>query len=346
MKKYEIYECNVCKRQTEKEVDPLRPTIHNCTITYKCTGKLIKIGDSATKQIKPSFDSSVRNWIPRGTKLSEDHEPIEIGEFSILAGSHYLALGVQEGAIQDSSFDVTFEVVKAQEISFKEYIYNKASGATIISGPDDSPSNSTLKILPGDSIKILINGVVIPSTDYTIDSYNRIILNDPLIEESNLVKVAVFVEPQAITKTLTFSINSDFKHSWNNVQKCKYINPETGEYQVLDVFTCNDLIDIEIDDRLNPQDLGFNALLLLAYQPWTCFDRITDKAVDFSDILPGSDYAIEYKKNDLGEAHLVINKNVIKNIVPNIIPHVKYADDQDTYDVAQIEEYLDNNYTN
>ena len=68
LNKFIIYKCDTCQRQSEVLINGHRPDPVRCNITYKCRGKLQRVGESSAKKFlfTPPV-AGLQDYIPRGT---------------------------------------------------------------------------------------------------------------------------------------------------------------------------------------------------------------------------------------------------------------------------------------
>ncbi len=73
-KKFQTYQCTVCKRTIDFEFDPKYSKSSKCTITMGCSGNLNKIAEKNIGNLQPSFKPGLENWRPRNSKFFENTE--------------------------------------------------------------------------------------------------------------------------------------------------------------------------------------------------------------------------------------------------------------------------------
>lgn len=164
MTTYITRKCDLCKRTTEIEVDPTRPTYNNCTITHKCLGKLKTI---ATKSVRSALltapVSGLTDWRPRNTEISQQTDSIKSILMPITNGKDILTIAVADITTEDL-LTATFKVEQKTASPFKQYTFaNFKIPTSIVVGSDSTPEKQILRFnntgLTPDSLQVTLNGV-------------------------------------------------------------------------------------------------------------------------------------------------------------------------------------------
>lgn len=323
--KYEIFECDTCKRKTSKDVDPRRPTILNCTITHKCTGKLLKLGFSATKPKFPIHARGTVNWSPRGSKSKTD-EILEEQRHDVLTGKGSLSIAVPEFYIWPYGDGVVkFEPLSSKDVEYKEYEYIRFSGTTTVEGPDDSTRMATPLYKSTDTVKVFINGVALPETEYdyplTAGGIGRTLtFSPPLSQEYNSIKIVIFETTTIEPVNVQFSNQIHTDCAWGDIDTIQLFNNTIGDYDTYRVYTCSDLQTLGTSNQLKliwPSDLA--GIMLLGRDPWAKCDRVISNSVSLKKIANSPDiYHLEVVFDDGGSMRVLTKDHFIDSHVPLI----------------------------
>ena len=241
LNKFVIYECDVCKRKTEVAINGQRPDPIRCNITYKCRGKLKRIGESSTKKFlfTPPI-AGLQDYVQRGTSISTLSQLKTEKDISLFtgAGSGMLTIALPR-RVEHPGSSHTFEVLDSSEsvfvvdsdpdtvslpditanlilfkispnlLQFRRYTYLVNGVIQVIRGPDDSPDANNLKFNATNSVRVFINGVELDPSQYD-KSVNDLITFTPAIYESNNV-VDVIVYNNLSSSTDLESVKLEFK---------------------------------------------------------------------------------------------------------------------------------------
>lgn len=224
--KYIVYECSVCKRETEILLDARRPDPVRCNITLNCRGKLQKTGERASKgflftPIVPGLD----DYVPRGTDLTIPPVPTVESPITIFTGRGVMTIALVEHdpvenqsnflvvdergdrvvvETRHSNFNTfvnaymllyVYEVTPAM-MKYKKYVYDAPNGIQLLRGLDDSYEGKNLRFGPNDTVKVFVNGVETISFDRSVA--NQITLTPAVSTLNSLVEVYVYDELQAV----------------------------------------------------------------------------------------------------------------------------------------------------
>jgi len=234
--KFIIYQCDTCKRQTETLLDNKRPDAIRCNITYKCRGKLSRIGESSVKKFlfTPPV-SGLQDYVPRGTVIPVINAGISDPDASLNVGS---GLGMLTAAcltrnqigIENHNFSILdsnnlpfyfstesdathlglgikvylnlFQITPSL-IQSKTYNYLVSGAIQIIRGPDNSPNSSSLMFNESNSIAVFSNGIKLDPSQYDrTTTKNQITLTPALYESNNVISVVVYNDLTASIGTI------------------------------------------------------------------------------------------------------------------------------------------------
>jgi hypothetical protein len=221
-----IFQCDTCNRQTELQIDGKRIDPIRCIITYKCRGKLSRVGQSAVKKflVTPPV-SGLQDYIPRGTVLSSspvitptpnvslntgggsgmlsmailtktDHPATH--DYSVLGTNGqpiFINVGVSNNVTMAQNVKIVLNIfpISASVLQSTTYTYLKTGEVQVINGPDDSPDSIVLRFSASNNIRVYTNGVELSPSAYIISVPNQSITFTPAIYESNnVVNIIVY----------------------------------------------------------------------------------------------------------------------------------------------------------
>ena len=107
---YEILRCDTCYRITERKIDPERPDINKCNITYKCRGSLQlvkKTEKQGTIQTDPI--AGLKDWKSRFADDSQSSVTVTESKIDMLCGPSHMAIAVRSSVLNPASFNLIFE---------------------------------------------------------------------------------------------------------------------------------------------------------------------------------------------------------------------------------------------
>ena len=349
MANFEVFQCNVCNRQTEKVIDQTHATLNKCNITYKCTGTLNKVSSSDTKTItSPASVPNLTNWVPRGQKTIQQQV---VTPTQILLNSAYdvLAIAVESSSVLNiHEIDMVLEIRQLINASYNEYFYSKPSNTSLISGQDDSSKRLTLRFVNGanpDAIVVYVNGVEVDPSTYDRSVPGRIVFNSVLTSQTNQVRVLVYQETQPNYVTLKFirndatSLLNSSGSAWDNVTSV--MMPDMVSYSV---FTCTDVSALLINSQMEVISVtGNTAYWLLADAPYSEYDRDTFNSVSINSLVANKT-VIEFKNDSLNSPKFFIDSLVVQSLFPPIRITSKLADDVIPTTVNSINTKIQNLY--
>jgi hypothetical protein len=345
MSNFEVFKCTACNRQIEKLVDQIRAPINKCTITYKCTGSLIKVSQSDTKTMtSPAMDVNLTNWVPRGGAANNTSEDISTQLVNINSAQDVLSLAINDQFLDNiNELEFTFEVKRLTNASFVEYFYNRPSATALISGQDDSSKRLALRFANGDAadrVVVYLNGVELDTAAYDRSVSGRIVFKAALVDESNQIRVLVFKQDAPTYVSLNFvrndlsTVKSHAISAWGNVQTVEYPRRNT-----FSIFTCTDTSNVQINSRLIlssvktlnnalsfADDLGY---MVIADAPYSSYDRNLNNAINLR-ALAETKAVIEFKKDVKNSPKFYVFEEAIQSMFPPIAILSKSSDDVDT----------------
>lgn len=349
MSNFEVFQCNVCSRKTEKLVDQTHATLSKCTITYKCTGNLVRISQSDTKTMSGNTPASaLTNWVPRGSVTSGTPQT-QASSILLNDAQDVLAVAIDSSLVIGAQLvDFKFEVKQLVNSSFIEYFYNRPSNTTLITGQDDSSKRLTLRFAATDQIIVYVNGVEVDASTYNRNVLGRLQFNSVLTAETNQVRVLVYQQTAPKYVHLTFTRNDSASilvnpnSAWRNVSGVEI--PKGTPYSV---FTCTNLAGLAINSRLVLVDVnGFTGEFgywLLADAPYSSYDRNTLNSVLISDMISYQE-VIEFKNDSKNSPKFFMDSSSVKSLFPPIVIAQKISADVDLKIVNEANTRLVNAY--
>ena len=265
-----IFQCDTCKRQMELQIDGSRIDPIRCIITYKCRGKLSRVGQSAVKTflVTPPVPG-LEDYIPRGTVISAPPVIAPVPNISLntgggagmlsigilkripsspSVGSHQFSVLAADGItpiIVDTEIDaielpqnvsilLNIFPISPSVLESTTYTYLESGEVQVISGPDNSPSPIVLRFTAQNNISVYSNGVELDPSEYIISVPNQSITLTPAIYESNnVINVVVYNNLTANAATSSV-INLEF-----NVLDPAINLPPPGVSDVAFLSTCS-----------------------------------------------------------------------------------------------------------
>jgi hypothetical protein len=276
-KKFQTYKCSTCKRQADKEFDPLHPFISKCDITYGCTGTLKNVGEKDIGDLNATYQYGVENWRPRNQKIF--YTPLKADETFIPIKSYEngeFVLGIETRLLKIDPNDSNSEYYDEVELKviqltdktqiFTEYLYQYADAnpaGFIVRGPD--VNSATLRLTAENEVIVFKNGerlvegeladFVTSITDTSLPA-NSIKLIDPT---NTYCSISIISRKKADAKevTLKFSATQLLANieegTWSNVKSVDVcINLENGtiEERNFTLFKLNNVAELGFDVRI------------------------------------------------------------------------------------------------
>lgn len=162
---YSTYKCTVCKRTTEIEIDPTRPTYNHCIITHKCSGRLQKIGvKSVRSQLHAPYADGVSNWRPRQSQTASK-EIVAKGEHVQLAtGPDILTIAVHGVDPAESLLYLTLDAEVKIASNYTRYsFFNFKVPTKSVMGTDSTAERKILRFdnqtSTPDYLRVTLNGI-------------------------------------------------------------------------------------------------------------------------------------------------------------------------------------------
>lgn len=234
--KYVVYQCDVCKRETELVLNGNRPDPIRCNITQKCRGKFNRVGErSAREFLFTPLVPGLPDFIPRGTTINPAPKltvPNPITVFTA-AGDGIVALaGIhrrlytngwsdwyvkekdtgEEIVLESNTFvepqiseirAVLFEI-SAELLTTSKYIYEVLGPVTIVGGRDSSPESKSLRFTSANNITVYVNGIQLADSQFDRTVNDQITFTPVIFDSNNLVEVFVY---QDFSTAVNYSVH-------------------------------------------------------------------------------------------------------------------------------------------
>lgn len=343
MSNFEVFKCTACNRKIEKLVDQKHAPINKCTITYKCTGRLLKVSESDSKTMAGIvMDAKLTNWVARGTAPVVSEETAS-SMVNINAAQDTLSVAIFNDTYIDNINELTFtfELKRLTNASYVEYFYNRPSNTVLISGQDDSSKRLALRFANGtsaDRVVVYLNGVELDSSAYDRSVTGRIVFKEALVDETNQIRILVYKQDVPTYVSITFIRNDLYSYkshaisAWGNVETVEYPSGKT-----FSIFTCTDVTPLAINSRLVldsirslnevlPKDVGY---FVIADAPYSPYDRNLNNAINIGEMI--ADKAIiEYKKDMHNSPKFYVFEESVQSLFPPIAITAKSSEDIDS----------------
>ena len=254
-----LYKCDTCNRTTEIKSDGIRPDPTRCNITYKCRGKLQRVGQSSIKKFlfTPPVEG-LQDYIPRGSKTASVIETSEDSRVSIFSGGNgslaiaalkfasgiYSVISKTGSEIQipiedlsDIKLKLTLFKISPSLLEYKKYTYHVAGNLQVVQGMDDSADSKNLRFTSSNEIRVFVNGIEMSSTSYD-RSVNDIITFTPAIfETNNVVDILVYTDISAVA-SVSEKVDVEFRHLTPTVDEDRsfLINNCWGDVRRISVY--------------------------------------------------------------------------------------------------------------
>lgn len=328
MSNYILYKCDTCQREIETELDPLRPFIDRCNITFKCEGHLKKIGETAHRsELLPLPQAGLNSWRQRGNlapTIVAATAPIPV---TVNSGDNVITLAVNIPPPYPASLTLNFNLLSNSARPFTEFTYNAPALSKIITGLDISSKN--LRFTSVDDIVVYVNGVmqydIGQLATYTRDNATSSVkFNQPFLDNST-VKVVVYGQVTDSPYNLTASRGTLSTSCWGNVDT---VQLGLATYAIYHINTSS--LPINFYYTLAAVKDGVvvipfsNTMLLLAKRPFRALDRL------YHIVLP------------LGNAPK-FNKQLVDKVIDFRVVSDKFADQYPPLIVNRYPGYMDDN---
>lgn len=261
-KKFETFQCSVCKRKVDKEFSPSYSRFPKCDITFGCLGTLSKIKETDVATLGASFKEGVENWRPRGQQLFvstelRDEQFVSISSTDTFKFVIGLNIGIAEkapGTFYDK-LQLKVTQIKNESLTYDDFkfnITNSTTGNLEIVGTDSNLK--TLTFTDNDTIFVFLNGNQLLETDYVF-GLNKITLSVPTPSYST-IDIIVKEKADEVIRTFTFTSNQALRNlqpgAWSNVNVVWVPITTINDQQVKQRFALYTLDE--------PTELGFNIL--------------------------------------------------------------------------------------
>ena len=321
---YIRYKCDKCNREIEAELEPLRPTLDKCNITFRCEGKLKKIGEKKLRsELVPLPQAGLDSWRQRGTTVTDLSTTTDVW-VTALSLANTLTFAIKQSAHASGDVTLRLNMLSNSARPFTEYTYSAAPQTKIITGLDINSKN--LRFTSDDEVYVYVNGVKQYSLDqddtsysvtlgtYTKDFSSYSIKFTSALTDSSTVKVVVY----GVLTNVTYDIvgkHESTSSSWGNVETVKIAdeiydvyNANCYELPVNFYFSVNSLFDSSSSNIALT-----NAVLLLSVRPFTQLDRNYGHVV----LLSNADLRLNKLVSD-NISDVRINSSLISNLYPPI----------------------------
>lgn len=351
MTTYIHYKCDTCHREIETELDPFRPDLNKCNITYRCEGKLSKTGETRLRsELVPLPQAGLDNWRKRGVEAIAELVEAAPVWVTALSSDNYIAIAVKRVGPPPAinhQLHIILNMLSNSVRPFVEYTYTLAPLTKIVTGLDVNSKN--LRFNANDQVFVYVNGVEQYSLDAsdsnyhpTLGSYNKdfpsysIKFKNALVDTS-VVKVVVYGVLTHVTYDLTAVKDMNTFSVWGNV-KTTVINNETYDVYHANIVNLPINYYFSIHQTLDGSSVIANdrIKLLMSIRPFTYLSRRYDKVLPFND-------AIKFNKTLIDEIiDIQVSSDLLEDIYP-LIHFERYSGFTD--DITEITGYAGTQYS-
>jgi len=356
MTNFTQFKCDTCHRKTEQLINQTHATLTKCTITYKCAGTLIKIGSSDTQTLTTTanYNSTLPNWVPRGTVVPVG-SPVPASQPTINSAQDILSIAIPTADATESSLTMVLEIQQVSNNSFTEFLFNRTGPVSLLAGKDDSSKRISLSFSNGsnpDVLVVYVNGVEIDSSLYNRTVANRLTFNPVLSSETSLIQVLVYQQVATSYTSLTFYKNNVENpitpSAWSNVSTFEI--PRGTSYTG---YTCSNVSGLLINSRLivtsliigdttltGVSDTGY---FLRANSPFSNYDRDLLDAMPLSTMIT-SQQVIYYKADSNNSPKFFVDATTPVSLFPPISITELWTPNITTTSMSTVDTQLTNLY--
>lgn len=162
MKNYLRYTCTVCKRTSDKLVDSTHFTPDKCTITYKCTGRLLPVAYRSSGAIISTPEVGIIDWRARGSVIENpaNTQSINLIDSSCgTTGQIVLAVKATSSPPIWATVKVKLEQKSDTPKNYKQYVYRSETFISTVSGVESGLEKKVLRYSLTDIVEVYLNGV-------------------------------------------------------------------------------------------------------------------------------------------------------------------------------------------
>ncbi len=162
MKNYLRYSCSVCKRTTDKIVDTTHFMPDKCTISYKCSGRLLPIAYKSSGAIISTPEVGITDWRPRGSPIDNASKQQSVSLIDTACGSSgqiVLAVKATSSPPIWSTVKIKLEQQSDTPKNYKQYVFRSESQISTVSGVESGLEKKVLRYGLSDIVEVYLNGV-------------------------------------------------------------------------------------------------------------------------------------------------------------------------------------------
>ncbi len=148
MKNYLRYSCSVCKRTTDKIVDTTHFMPDKCTISYKCSGRLLPIAYKSSGAIISTPEVGITDWRPRGSPIDNASKQQSVSLIDTACGSSgqiVLAVKATSSPPIWSTVKIKLEQQSDTPKNYKQYVFRSESQISTVSGVESGLEKKVLR---------------------------------------------------------------------------------------------------------------------------------------------------------------------------------------------------------
>ena len=243
MKKFLRLTCTTCKRTIDKPVDNVRFAPDKCTITLKCSGRLIPVEYLSNAQITVASQPNVTDWHQRDVtpteKTAAPSEPVLMNTSTGSFQQLILGIAFDSDPPPDAIASLTLAVRADTPKNFRSFIFRRDTTFSSVGGVETGREQKTLRFraygADPDLVEVYLNGIKLTQgsnpdqfqlcdgTSGSVVPENMVSFNTAVsLPGVNQVDVIVSKRQELAQRVLTFVRNADTPirtkmGAWENV---------------------------------------------------------------------------------------------------------------------------------
>lgn len=334
MSTVQLFQCSICKRRVFKPITPGRVSFFNCDITYKCRGQLKVINKNVSKTLIDDSEvidtniSGLEDWKSRFS-VSQNIQT-EAAELltNLFSGDKTIVLAIKQSQAVSNQYSIFLDEIVSSNNTYREYVYRVGAGASLLTGPDDSNSSSSLQIGASESTIVYKDGAFLSPNAYSVTS-NSIELDDPTDQPTTEFSIIVYDDSQGtVSRELVFeSIYVEPESTWTNNHRIRISNNGTEEVYKL-YFLTTDIDDLQgsllfVSSTQPNLPTVSDIFIPLGSEPFSEYEKNLKEVVSVESLV-SNQARITYENGELN-----VDDSNIRNIFPTIywLPADLFFDD-------------------
>lgn len=334
MSTVQLFQCSICKRRVFKPIVPGRVSFFNCDITYKCRGQLKVLDKNVAKTLidnKEVVDTNIaglEDWKSRFSITQNAESDSTELLTNLFSGESTVVLAVKQSQAVSNQYSLFLDEIVSSNNTYREYVYRVGAGASILTGPDDSNSSSSLQISASESTIVYKDGAFLPASEYTVTS-NSIQLDEPTDLPTTEFAIIVYDDSQGrASRELVFeNVYVEPESTWTNNHRIRISNNGTEEVYELYFLTTN-IDDLQgsllfVSSTQPNLPVISDIFIALGTEPFSEYEKNLKEVVSVESLV-SNQARITYENGELN-----VDDSNIRNIFPTIywLPADLFFDD-------------------